>query len=66
MGSLPIVLSPPCREGQYDGDDYVTINEVFQYVAKQVPRSPKGRQHPYFRVEGTDLPLARTSAKGGK
>lgn len=41
----------------YDGDDHISLNELFQYVAKQVPRLTEGRQHPYFRSEGTDMPL---------
>jgi uncharacterized caspase-like protein len=41
----------------YDRDDYISLNEVFQYVARQVPRLTNGQQHPYFRMQGTDLPL---------
>lgn len=41
----------------YDKDDYISLNEVFQYVARQVPRLTNGQQHPYFRMQGTDLPL---------
>ncbi len=41
----------------YDKDGYVSVNEVFQFVARQVPRLTKGQQHPYFRMQGTDLPL---------
>lgn len=46
-------------EGQadYDKDRLVSLNEVFQYVARQVPRLTNGQQHPYFRMQGTDLPL---------
>ena len=44
-------------KANYDGDDYISLNELFQYVAKQVPRLTDGRQHPYFRSEGTDMPL---------
>jgi len=44
-------------EANYDKDDYISLNELFQYVAKQVPRLTDGRQHPYFRTEGTDLPF---------
>jgi hypothetical protein len=40
-----------------DGDNYISLNELFQYVAKHVPRLTKGRQHPYFRSEGTDMPF---------
>ncbi|MDY6987893.1 MAG: caspase family protein [Thermodesulfobacteriota bacterium] len=44
-------------KANYDGDHYISLNELFQYVAKQVPRLTDGRQHPYFRSEGTDMPL---------
>jgi len=41
----------------YDGDGYISLHEIFQYVSKQVPRLTSGRQHPYYRAEGTDMPL---------
>lgn len=44
-------------EANYDGDNYISLNELFQYVAKQVPRLTDGQQHPYFRSEGTDMPF---------
>jgi aromatic ring-opening dioxygenase LigB subunit len=44
-------------KANYDGDDHISLNELFQYVAKQVPRLTEGRQHPYFRTEGTDMPF---------
>jgi len=44
-------------EANYDQDDYISLNELFQYVAKQVPRLTEGMQHPYFRSEGTDMPF---------
>lgn len=40
-----------------DGDGCVTLNEVAHYVAREVPRLTNGRQHPYFKSEGTDMPL---------
>ncbi|MFH1155996.1 MAG: caspase family protein [Pseudomonadota bacterium] len=43
----------------YDGNGYISVNEMFQAVARQVPRLTDGKQHPYFRMEGTDLPLVR-------
>ena len=45
----------------YDKNNYVSVNELFQYVAKQVPRLTQGKQHPYFRGEGTDIPIAKTA-----
>jgi uncharacterized caspase-like protein len=44
-------------QADYDKDRLVSLNEVFQYVARQVPRLTSGQQHPYFRMQGTDLPL---------
>ena len=44
-------------ESDYDGDRCVTLQELSHYVAKQVPRLTDGRQHPYFRSEGTDMPF---------
>lgn len=41
----------------FDGDGYISLHEIFQYVSKQVPRLTSGRQHPYYRSEGTDMPL---------
>ncbi|WP_045211596.1 caspase family protein [Desulfonatronovibrio magnus] len=46
-------------EADYDRDGYVSLNEVFQFVSRQVPRLTNGQQHPYFRMQGTDLPLVR-------
>ncbi|HOP47944.1 MAG TPA: caspase family protein [Desulfobacteraceae bacterium] len=46
-------------EADYDRDGYVSVNEVFQFVARQVPRLTNGQQHPYFRMQGTDLPLLK-------
>jgi len=46
-------------QGDYDGDGYVSLNEIFQYVSRQVPRLTSGQQHPYFRMQGTDLPLLK-------
>ncbi len=44
-------------KANYDDDAYISLNELFQYVAKQVPRMTEGKQHPYFRTEGTDMPF---------
>ncbi len=44
-------------KANYDGDDYISLGELFQYVAKQIPRLTEGLQHPYFRMSGTDMPL---------
>lgn len=44
-------------KADYDKDSLVSLNEVFQFVSRQVPRLTNGQQHPYFRMQGTDLPL---------
>ncbi|HUI25121.1 MAG TPA: caspase family protein [Candidatus Kryptonia bacterium] len=41
-----------------DRDGVVSTSELFGYVARTVPRLTAQQQHPYPRVEGTDLPLA--------
>jgi len=44
-------------EANYDKNSYLSIVELFSYVAAQVPRITKGQQHPYSKIEGTDLPI---------
>jgi hypothetical protein len=44
-------------EANYDRNAYLTITELFAYVAAQVPRITRGQQHPYSKIEGTDLPI---------
>ncbi|MDM8537149.1 caspase family protein [Desulfobacterales bacterium HSG17] len=41
----------------YDNNNYISLNEIFHYVAKQVPQITNGQQHPYFRIQGTDVPF---------
>ena len=41
----------------FDNDSVVTLNELFQFVSRKVPRLTQGRQHPYMKVSGTDMPL---------
>jgi uncharacterized caspase-like protein len=40
-----------------DGDDILTVSELFGYVARRVPILTGGQQHPYHKMEGTDLTL---------
>ncbi|HBI16072.1 MAG TPA: hypothetical protein DDY20_11250 [Desulfobulbaceae bacterium] len=40
-----------------DGDRSISVSELSSYVAKKVPRLTQGRQHPYFRMSGTDMPI---------
>ncbi|RJP46239.1 MAG: hypothetical protein C4548_03075 [Desulfobacteraceae bacterium] len=57
-GAFTFALVEAMRgDADYDKDGYVSVNEMFQFVARQVPRITKGQQHPYFRMQGTDLPL---------
>lgn len=41
-----------------DGDGLLTVSDLFGYVAREVPRLSGGGQHPYHKMEGTDLVLA--------
>jgi len=47
-----------------DGDGLVSVSDLFGFVARQVPKLTQGRQHPYSKVEGTDLILAAVPAGG--
>jgi len=40
-----------------DNDKSISVAEISSYVAKKVPRITKGKQHPYFRLSGTDMPI---------
>ena len=51
------VLKGLKMEADVDHDSSVSISELSSYVAKHVPRITKGRQHPYFRLSGTDVPI---------
>ena len=46
-------------EGQADadGDGSLSVSELFGYVARRVPQLTGGGQHPYNKMEGTDLVL---------
>ncbi|MFQ5664935.1 MAG: caspase family protein [Candidatus Binatia bacterium] len=41
-----------------DGDGLVSLSELFGYVARVVPRLTGAQQHPYHKMEGTDLMFA--------
>lgn len=41
-----------------DADGIVNASDLFAHVSRRVPRLTGGLQHPYHRMEGTDLPLA--------
>ena len=43
-----------------DGDGIISVSDLFGYVARRVPQLTKGEQHPYNKVEGTDLLFAAT------
>lgn len=40
------------------GEGFVSVSDLFSYVARRVPRLTAGAQHPYHKIEGTDLTLA--------
>lgn len=44
-------------DANYDKNSYLTVSELFSFVANKVPVLTNGRQHPYSKFEGTDLPL---------
>lgn len=41
-----------------DNDGLVTVSELFGHVARRVPRLTDEQQHPYHKMEGTDLAFA--------
>ena len=41
-----------------DNDKSITVSELSSYVAKRVPRLTNGKQHPFFRMSGTDVPIS--------
>jgi uncharacterized caspase-like protein len=40
------------------GEGLVSVSDLFGYVARRVPRLTEGAQHPYHKIEGTDLTFA--------
>ncbi len=51
------ILKALAGEADYDNDYNIFITELFRYVDKNVPKITKGRQHPYQRISGTDMPI---------
>lgn len=51
-------------EGSADGDQdgALSVSELFGFVARRVPQLTRGGQHPYSKVEGTDLVLLHVGA----
>ncbi|HVN83992.1 MAG TPA: caspase family protein [Candidatus Binatia bacterium] len=47
-----------------DRDGFVSAAELFSYVARAVPRLTGQQQHPYHKMEGTDLLLAAVRPGG--
>jgi uncharacterized caspase-like protein/TolB-like protein len=47
-----------------DHDGFVTVSELFGYVARRVPRLTDEQQHPYHKMEGTDLVFAAVPRDG--
>jgi TolB-like protein len=48
--------------GDSDSDGLLSVSELFAYVARRVPSLTQGRQHPYNKMEGTDLTLLRMAS----
>jgi TolB-like protein len=48
-----------------DGDRVLPVSELFGYVARRVPLLTDGEQHPYYKIEGTDLMLAALGSDTG-
>jgi len=46
-----------------NADAVLTVSEVFGYVTREVTRETGGMQHPYSRLEGTDLTLVALPAE---
>ena len=47
-----------------DNDGLVTVSELFGHVARRVPRLTDEQQHPYHKMEGTDLVFAAVPKDG--
>ncbi len=46
-----------------NSDGLLSLADLFGYVARTVPRLTEGRQHPYSRMEGTDLVFAAVESQ---
>jgi uncharacterized caspase-like protein len=44
-----------------NADGLLTVSKLFGYVAQRVPALTQGQQHPYNKMEGTDLTLLRVA-----
>ena len=49
-------------QGDADADGALSVSELFGYVARRVPQLTGGGQHPYNKMEGTDLVLLHVGA----
>lgn len=49
-------------QGDGDADGVLSVSELFGYVARRVPQITRGGQHPYNKMEGTDLVLLNVGA----
>lgn len=56
-GAFTYALLEGLDKADMDKDKSISVYELSSYVAKRVPKLTKGRQHPYFRLSGTDLPI---------
>jgi len=49
-----------------DTNGSVSVDELSYFVGKEVPKLTGGKQHPYKRSAGTDMPLAVTPVPAGR
>lgn len=62
-GAFTHALLEGLRGGaDHNGDGLISISDLFSFVAHRVPRITGGRQHPYHKIEGTDLLLVAAAA----
>lgn len=41
-----------------DRDGKISVGDLFSFVARRVPELSSGAQHPYYKIEGSDVPFA--------
>lgn len=49
-------------QGDGDSDGALSVSELFGYVARRVPQLTRDGQHPYNKMEGTDVVLLNVGA----
>ena len=56
-GAFTYSLLKGLRGDAADSTGVVWLSDLFGHVSKEVPRLSRGKQHPHYSIEGTDLPL---------